>query len=148
MLCDVAVGQHQLLAWYVDVLDKVFVDNQASAYSYEVRSRLSHLVAYGCLYLAQLFHDGLRLPIALHEGRVVAVGTDVHDVFSRQPQQVSLCGYYQIFFHWGCCVCRFCLLGITICIILLSANICCRSACCKMSAKIRKRVGLPMISTA
>ena len=79
------VREGQLLLGYVDVMDVIFVYNQTLTDTNKVIRLMLQLRSYQLFNLPQLQSHHPRLPIRLHNGRVIAVRGDVNDGLAGNP---------------------------------------------------------------
>lgn len=99
MLCRSAIGKDQLLPLNVDVVNIFPVDNQTPANSDKVYARLFQLPLYHLLYITQLAHHDPVLAVALHDGGIVAIGGNIHNVATCKTQKVVIGRYDKKFLH-------------------------------------------------
>lgn len=95
----VVIGQDELLALDIDVIDVIAVDDEPPADTDEQVALGAQLITDHTLNLPQLEGKQTRLIVGLHQVAVVAVRRDEDDLLGGNTHQVGCCGYDQILFE-------------------------------------------------
>lgn len=95
----IVVGQDELLALDIDVIDVIAVDDKPPAYADEQVALGAQLITDHILYLPQLESEQARLIVGLHQVAVIAVRRDEDDLLGGNTHQVGGSGNDQILFE-------------------------------------------------
>lgn len=95
----VVIGQDELLALDIDVIDVIAVDDEPPADTDEQVALGAQLITDHTLDLPQLEGEQARLIVGLHQVAVIAVRRDEDDFLGGNTHQVGSCGYDEILFE-------------------------------------------------